>query len=203
VSYSSIFLLHGPFPLLIVHGEGVSNGVQHLRAGSHYGQRSRGRRFPPIKLQETKSLASRPFTLWPKSKGRHILNDYFLKKAMDSRRKFGLDGNGNPNYGREAVGFFSLNNQSWACSFEFGLWAWPLEASHFGRPSREAVRVHGQRLDFALGLWRLHTLPSWRLRLLYFIGYVFSAHFFGLSLDSQQSLATQSHGLSTWTALVW
>jgi hypothetical protein len=26
--------------------------------------------FPPIKLQEAKSSASRPFTLWPKSKGR-------------------------------------------------------------------------------------------------------------------------------------
>jgi hypothetical protein len=25
---------------------------------------------------------------------------------MDSRRKFGLDGNGNPNYGQEAVFFF-------------------------------------------------------------------------------------------------
>jgi hypothetical protein len=30
----------------------------------------------------------------------------FLKKATDSQRKFGSDGNGNPNYGQEAVGFF-------------------------------------------------------------------------------------------------
>jgi hypothetical protein len=30
----------------------------------------------------------------------------FWKKAKDSRRKFGLDGNGNPNYGREDIGFF-------------------------------------------------------------------------------------------------
>jgi hypothetical protein len=29
---------------------------------------------------------------------------------MDSRRKFELDGNGNPNYGQEAVGFFPLNS---------------------------------------------------------------------------------------------
>jgi hypothetical protein len=36
---------------------------------SHYGQRSRGCRFSPIILQETKSLASQPFTLRPKSKG--------------------------------------------------------------------------------------------------------------------------------------
>jgi hypothetical protein len=50
----------------------------------------------------------------------HFKSDYFMKKAMDSRRKFGLDGNGNPNYGREAVGFFSLNNQSSTRS-------WPLD----------------------------------------------------------------------------
>ena len=56
------------------------------------------------------------------------------------------------------------------CSFGFGLWAWPLEASHFA----------AQRLHF-----------------LYFIGY-----FQLISLDSQQTLATQSHGLSTWMAKV-
>jgi hypothetical protein len=41
-----------------------------LRDTSHYGQRLRGRRFPPIKLQESKSSASRPFTLWPESNNR-------------------------------------------------------------------------------------------------------------------------------------
>jgi hypothetical protein len=34
-----------------------------LRAASDYGQRLRGCRSPPIKLQETTNLASRPFTL--------------------------------------------------------------------------------------------------------------------------------------------
>jgi hypothetical protein len=52
-------------------------------------------------------------------------------------------------------------------------------------------------LDFGLGLWKLHTMPSRRLQFLYFIGY-----FQLISLDSQQSLAIQSHGLSTWTAIV-
>jgi hypothetical protein len=47
--------------------------IVRFRGVSHYGRRSRGRRFSPIKLQETKSSASRPFTLWPKSKGRHSL----------------------------------------------------------------------------------------------------------------------------------
>jgi hypothetical protein len=52
-------------------------------------------------------------------------------------------------------------------------------------------------LEFGLGLWRLHIMPSRRLQLVYFIGY-----FQLISLDSQQSLATQSHGLSTWTTIV-
>jgi hypothetical protein len=74
-------------------------------------------------------------------------------KATDSRRKFGSDGNGNPNYGREVVGFFSSKKSiidktliirleglfqarnKVECSFGFGLWAWPLEASHYERPS--------------------------------------------------------------------
>ena len=44
-------------------------GLAKLRGTSQYGWRSRGRWFPSIKLQETKSSASRPFTLRPKSKG--------------------------------------------------------------------------------------------------------------------------------------
>jgi hypothetical protein len=36
-----------------------------------------------------------------------ILNACFLIEAMDSWRKFGSDGNGNPNYGQEAIDFFS------------------------------------------------------------------------------------------------
>jgi hypothetical protein len=34
-------------------------------------------------------------------------------------------------------------------------WAWPLEASHYGRPSWEAVGVHGQR--FGLWVWPLEA----------------------------------------------
>jgi hypothetical protein len=75
---------------------------------------------------------------------------------MDSRRKFGLDKNGNPKYGREAV--TKIQNidkiKHWArhkggCSFGFGLWDWPLEASHYNCSSQEAVGVHGQ----GFGLW--------------------------------------------------
>jgi hypothetical protein len=47
--------------------------------------------------------------------------------------------------------------------YRFELWAWPLETSHYDRPSREAIGVHDQKF----GLWRLHTLPDQRLQFLY------------------------------------
>jgi hypothetical protein len=94
-------------------------------------------------------------------------------------------------------GLFWARNKV-GCPFGFGLWAWPLEASNYGCPSREAVGVHGQR--FGLWAWPLEAshYAGRRLQLLYFIGY-----YQPISLDSQQSLATQSHSLSTSTAIVW
>jgi hypothetical protein len=86
--------------------------------------------------------------------------------------------NGNPNYGQEAVGFFSLNNQSltrswpldwrgyfeqrikWTCSFEFGVWTWPLEASHYAQMKAPLTII-----------------------------YWLSAHFFGLSTKFGHSIA--------------
>jgi hypothetical protein len=143
----------------------------------------------------------------------------FLKKATDSRRKFGSDRNGNPNYGREAVSFFSLKKLTidkilavrlqgsfWArnkvgCSFGFGLWAWPLEASLYGCLGREAVGVHGQR--FRLWTWPLQASHYARPKAPFTIMILLAIYLQPISLDSQQSLATQSHGLSTWTAIVW
>ena len=82
----------------------------HLRGASHYGRRSRGRRFPPIKFLETKSSASRPFTLEAEVQSPSpffcLRGSTFLTKATDSRREFGSYKNGNPKYGREAVEFF-------------------------------------------------------------------------------------------------
>ena len=63
--------------------------------------------FPlPLKLQsiiESTPICSTKgrFTLWPK------VERLSSSKATDSRRKFGSDGNGNPNYGPEAVDFFT------------------------------------------------------------------------------------------------
>jgi hypothetical protein len=86
------------------------------KAASHYHLRSRGRQFPPIRLQETKNLVSRPFTLEAKVQ-RPSLSQmppwyYFLTKVTNSQRKFGLDRIENPNYGQEAVNFSTLKYNS-------------------------------------------------------------------------------------------
>jgi hypothetical protein len=107
------------------------NIVMNVRGASHYGRRSRCHWFPPIKLQEAKSLASRPFTLWPKSKGcrnfKWLLfeeGDGLLKEVWVVREwKPKLWSRGRreaverPSRGRR---FFSLNNKSLTRS-------WPLD----------------------------------------------------------------------------
>jgi hypothetical protein len=59
----------------------VMNRCLYLRGASIYGRRSRGRWFSPINLQETKSSASRPFTLRPTSKGRRNLKWLLFEEA--------------------------------------------------------------------------------------------------------------------------
>jgi hypothetical protein len=69
------------------------------------------------------------------------------------------------------------------CSFGFGLWARILEASYYGRPSREAVGVHGQR--FKLWAWPLEALHCDRLKAPnYYI--ILAMYLQPISLDSQQ-----------------
>ena len=139
-------------------------GLGRIRATSHYCRRSRGCGFPPITLQETKSSASRPFTLEAKVHrpwlSQVLTWQHFLTKATNSRGEFGSRQNRNPNHGREAVGFFSLKNRKVTRSrpldwrgyfgpdkkYDNGLWTWPLEASHYDGPSREAVKVHGHKV---------------------------------------------------------
>jgi hypothetical protein len=75
-----------------------------------------------------------------------------------------------------------------------GLWRLHTMAIQVERP----WEFMAKGLNFGLGLWKLHTLHGCRIHFLYFIGY-----FQLISLDSQQSLASQSHGLLTWTAIVW
>ena len=88
-----------------------------LKGASHYGRRSKGHQFPPIRLLATKSSPSRTFTLRPKSKDRHNLKCLLFEgilKATNSWRKFRSNGNGNPNYGQEDVGFFQEKINHWS-----------------------------------------------------------------------------------------
>jgi hypothetical protein len=159
-----------------------------LRGASHYGRRSRGHRFPPIKLQETKSLASRPFAL------------YMAKVQRMSQFKMITFEEGD-----------GLSKEVWV-GREWKPKLWSRDRRFFFMRKSIidnilAIRLEGYfeqgikwdvplGLGFGLGLWRLHTMPGQRLHLLYFIGY-----FQLISLDFQQSLVTHSHGLSTWTAI--
>jgi uncharacterized protein YoaH (UPF0181 family) len=82
-----------------------------------------------------------------------------------------------------------------AKGLDFGLDRWKLHTMPVQVERPWEFMAKG--LDFGLDLWRLHTMPGRRLQLLYFIGY-----FQPISLDSQQSLATQSHSLSTSTTIM-
>jgi hypothetical protein len=77
--------------------------------------------------------------------------------------------------------------------FELGLWRLHTVAIQIERPQK----FHGQ--IFGLWVWPFEDshYASQRLLFLNFIGY-----FQHVSLDSQQSLAIQSHDLPTWTAVV-
>jgi hypothetical protein len=101
--------------------------------------------------------------------------------------------------------FISLKNQSltrswpldWRGCFEqgikwnapssFGLWAWPLEASHYGRPSWEAGGVHGQR--FGVQAWPLeashYASPKAPIPIFHWL---FSSHSFGLATKFGHSI---------------
>jgi hypothetical protein len=96
--------------MLYTYLVGSLNIVQILRAASHCGRRSRGRRFPQIRLQEIQNSTSRSFTL---ARGQSLTSlfkmltwQYSLSKVTEYKRKFGLDKNENPNYGCEAVDIF-------------------------------------------------------------------------------------------------
>jgi hypothetical protein len=151
------------------------------RGASHYGRRSRVRRFLPINCKKPRVQPLDPSHYGQSPKAVAISNECLLKKSTHSRRKFGSVGNGNPKYGREAVGFSSLKNQSltrawpldWRGYFEQGIkWDAPLGLD-FGRSlwRRHTMDVQVERLwefmakglDFGLGLWKLHILPDQRL----------------------------------------
>jgi hypothetical protein len=74
---------------------------------------------------------------------------------MESQREFGSDGNGNPKYGREAVGFFFLNKKIIIDK------SWPLDwRGCFG----QGIKWDDPSgLNFGFGIWRLYAMSSRRL----------------------------------------
>ena len=127
----------------------VCRGVQGcgtIRAASHYGRRSRGRRFPPIGLQETKSSASRPFTLEAKvqrpSPSKMPTWQHFLTKATASRKEVWVGREWKPKLWSRGRRFLFIKNENYILLpiFSRFLWTlnkvWPLNptASRLGRP---------------------------------------------------------------------
>jgi hypothetical protein len=122
---------------------------------------------PPIKLQETKSSDSLPFTLRPKAKSRCNLKCLLFDKGDKLSKEVWVGWDWKPKlWSRDRRFLFvkrsiigkilavRLEGLFWTrnkvgCSFGFGLWAWPSKTSHYDYPSRETVGVHGQKF----GLW--------------------------------------------------
>jgi hypothetical protein len=160
-----------------------------------------------------------PFTLWPKSKGLRIFKMTTFWRRRRTLKEVSVGPEWRPKLWSRGRRFFSIKNQSstrswsldWRGYFEQGIkWDAPLgldfglslwKPSHYGCPSRETQR-------FGLWAWPFggFTLnPADRkLQILYFIGYLFSTHFFELSLSKVWPLhSIPSHNLSTSTAIVW
>jgi hypothetical protein len=144
-----------------------------IRGASHYGWRLRGRRFPPIKLQETKSSASRSFTrrnlIWLDNDGlsKEVWVGWEWKPKLWLRRRWFLF---IKNSIIDKILAVRLEGLFWArnivdapLDLDFGLSLWRLHtlAVQVERP----WEFMANGLDFRLGLWRLHTMPSRRLHL--------------------------------------
>jgi hypothetical protein len=145
--------------------------------------------FHQSNCKKSKSVASQPFTLRPKSKGHCNLKCLLFDKGDGLSKEVWVGREWRPKLWSRGRRFFSWKNQSLARSS-------PLDwRGCFGQGIKWDIPLG---LDFGLYLWRLHTMPGRRLHFLYFIDY-----FQPISLDSQQSLETQSHSLLTWTVIVW
>jgi hypothetical protein len=120
-----------------------------IRGASHYGRRSRSHRFAPVELQETKSTASRPFTLWPKSKGYRNLKCFFFLEGDGLSEEVWVGREWKPKLWSRGCRLFSLQNQSLTRY-------WPLDwRGYFEQGIKWDVPLG---LDFGLSLWRLHII---------------------------------------------
>jgi hypothetical protein len=113
---------------------------------------------------ETQTMVERP-------------SKFFIKKNQSLARSWPLDWRGCFGQGIKWDAPLGL---------DFGLGLWKLRTMTV--QVKNMWEFMGNGFDIGLGLWRLHTLPGRRLRFLYCIGCVFSAHFFGLSTKCGHSI---------------
>jgi hypothetical protein len=162
-------------------------------AASHYGRSSRGCWFPPIWLQETKTSVSRPFTLeargYCSTKCSH--GNIFLPRRRSLEGSFGWTRLEIQTMIKRPSMFLSKKQRTakiLAVRLEGLFWA------------RSKVGCSFLRFGFGLWTWLLEASHCAWLKAPILI---FCRLFQPISLDSQQSLAIQSHGLSTWTTIMW
>jgi hypothetical protein len=74
--------------------------------------------------------------------------------------------------------FWAKNKMGFPLGSDFGLGLWRL---HTMAVQVERPWDSWQTFGLWIRPWRLHIVPGRRLRSLYFTGWLFSAHFFGLS----------------------
>jgi hypothetical protein len=134
--------------------------------------------FHQSNCKKSKSVASQPFTLRPKSKGHCNLKCLLFDKGDGLSKEVWVGREWRPKLWSRGRRFFfmkksiigkifavRLEGLFWArnkvgYSSRFGLWAWPLEASHYARPKAPLLIFY----------------------------WLFSAHFFGLSTKFGNSI---------------
>jgi hypothetical protein len=125
--------------------------------------------------------------LWPKSKGHRNLEWLLFEDGDGLSKEVWVRREWKSKPWSRGCLFFHSNNQLLTRS-------WPLDwRSYFEQGIKWDAPLS---LDFRLGLWRLHTIPNPSCT------YYILLNIFNPFLWTQQSLAIQPHGLSTWTAIV-
>jgi hypothetical protein len=131
--------------LFIFEREGQQANANELRVTSHYGWRSRGRRSSPIRFQDNKNSAYRPFTLEAKVQGwrspRCLHGNIFSSRRWSLERKLGLDRNGKTQtmVERLSILFLKNNHKLTRC--------WPL--------TWRGCFVQGNKVGCSFFLWTL------------------------------------------------
>ena len=201
--------------LLVIHSPLVGFLLQHLGALHTLAEGQEAVDFHQSNCKKPSS-ASRPFAVWPKSKGCRNFKRLLFEEGDKLSKEVWVGQEWKPKLWSRGHRFLfnkkSIINKILAIRLEGLFWTRNNVDAPLG-------------LDFGLGLWRLHTMTVQVKRPWEFMAkgldvglglgltlcpaegstyYILLAMYFQpISLVSKQSLATQSHGLSTWTAIVW